>query len=335
MDHSKRLTLLGLGLGAATLTWFGRRAFAETTTYLYDVHGRLVRARYQNGSATTYCYDNAGNRTQVVRTSSLPSPFNQTIAITGTGAVNLRTLANTAGYTGAQDATIIFQVGSGVTISGAAGTSLSTNGGIAIDTGTWPGCGYLVSLTLQISGKVFGGGGAGGRGASGLLAGSSGGAGGDALYCRVPLTLVVNSGGELRAGGGGAGGGASWVNGLNASGGGGGGGGFPNGAAGAGGTGLPLGDPQDGATGNGGTQSSGGAGGAGGVTQPGTRVPGAGGNGGGAAANGTAGGSGSGSISGGWTKKAQGGGGLAGYAVRKNAQAVQVTNNGVISGTVG
>ncbi len=42
-------------------------AMAGTTTYKYDVHGRVVEIDYPDGSVIKYTYDNAGNRTQVTR----------------------------------------------------------------------------------------------------------------------------------------------------------------------------------------------------------------------------------------------------------------------------
>jgi YD repeat-containing protein len=41
--------------------------FAGTTTYKYDVQGRVVEIDYPNGAIVKYTYDNAGNRTQVTR----------------------------------------------------------------------------------------------------------------------------------------------------------------------------------------------------------------------------------------------------------------------------
>lgn len=234
--------------------------------------------------------------------------FNQNIAITGTGAVNLRTLADNAGYNGAQHAHITFTLASGVTITGGGG-SLGDAGGFAIDTGTWPTSTYTIALVLQISGTVLGGGGSGGAGNSG-----AGAAGGDAIYCRLPLPITVNSGGVVRAGGGGGGGGKQSSSPLFRFGGGGGGGGAPNGDGGEGGSG----NNADGSSGSAGTTGGGGAGGAAG----GAGAT-AGGAGGAFATAGTAGASGGGSS------------GAAGYAIRKNGNTVSVTNSGTITGTVG
>lgn len=151
-----------------------------------------------------------------------PSAFNATIdLVSSNSGVNLRTVADAAGYTGLSDATIAFEVESGVTITGLAG---APDGGIAIDTGTWPTGAYTIALTLTIKsgGIVRGGGGKGGNGSSGG-GGFIGGKGGDAVHARVPLTVNVNAGGELKSGGGGGGGGGGFVTGGGGGGGGGGG----------------------------------------------------------------------------------------------------------------
>jgi len=228
-----------------------------------------------------------------------PGAFSATINLTSGSAVNLRSLADAAGYTGNSNATVTFNVPNGVTVRGTAA------GGIGIDTGTWPTGSYTIALTLvvQSGGIVDGGGGDGGLGGFGNV----GGAGGDAIYVRVPMTggITINSGGIVRAGGGGGGGGLTTGTGGKI-GGGGGGGGAPNGNGGTGDTGWI----STGADGNAGTTSGGGSGGS-----PG------GGAGGGYAAAGTN------STNGG------GPGGAAGYAVRKNGFTVTVTNSGTMTGT--
>ncbi len=319
MRISRRALLLnGMAVGALGTALFRN---AEALEYDYDATGRLIRVEYDDGSVVTYSYDDAGNRTQVVR-SAPSSGFNETIQITGSSPVNLRTLANGAGYTGAQNATVVFQVGNGVTITGSAGAS-GAAGGVAIDSGTWPTGSHTIVLTLEVlnGGQVRGGGGGGGNGGgdtnSGGSAATNGGAGGDAIYCRLPMTVIVNSGGIVRAGGGGGRGGNENTWGFGESnGGGGGGGGAPNGAAGSGGVGgIVAGDPGDG--GNAGTTSGGGSGGAGGNAHGYFSPAQAGGNGGNFGA--------AGGLS----------GGAAGYAVRKNGHTVTVTNNGTITGTIG
>jgi hypothetical protein len=237
--------------------------------------------------------------------------------------VNLRTLANNAGYNGLQNATVTFQVASTTTVTGAAG---APNGGVAIDTGVWPSGSYTIALTLEVSGQVRGGGGAGGEGAE-TANGVAGGVGGDALFAQENIVVLVNAGGSIRGGGGGGGGGGAWV--RDPLGepvfffGGGGGGGFPNGIAG-------------GPNGSAGTSSGGGAGGPGQPGLPITRINGAGGAGGGAGAAGASGNIATGSGGpGDWSEMGAGIGGAPGFAIRKNGRTVTVTNNGTISGTVG
>ena len=232
-----------------------------------------------------------------------PSPINLT---SGT-AVNLRTLADAAGYTGHSDATITFNVPSGVTIRGL------NSGGIGIDTGSWPS-GYTITLTLvvQSGGVVDGGGGDGGSASYG-----SGSNGGDAIYCRIPMSVTINSGGIVRGGGGGGASGYGQVvrprltvpsDSDPFNGGGGGGGGRPNGAGGSGEAGYNGG--SNGTSGTTATTTTTGSAGSGYVS-------------GGAGGSFGAAGSSVGSTS----------GGAAGYAVRKNGNTVGVTNNGTMTGT--
>jgi YD repeat-containing protein len=239
--------------------------------------------------------------------------------VTGTGE-NLRTIANSNGYSGSSSANYTFVVGNAVTVTGAAG------GGVGIDTGTWPAG---VTLTLQVNsgGIVRGGGGNGGKGGgvSGTLLVSpvAGGAGGDAVQCHANIFITVSSGGTVQAGGGGGGGGGVVGGGTGGGPGGyaqdvpgsGGGGGAPNGAGGAGNIGYPAGSSSPGSAG---TTTGGGAGGT-------TDLPGGGGGtyatAGSAGANGNA--------------KPGAAGGAAGYAIRKNGTGCTVTNGGTVTGTVG
>ncbi|MBL8546153.1 MAG: RHS repeat protein [Hyphomonadaceae bacterium] len=325
MQRNRRSALVHL---AASGLAFGLapKAFADTTQYRYDAQGRLVLVIFQDGSSVAYAYDAAGNRTQVVRSATTPADtFTATVQIPGGAGVNLRTLANTAGYAADKHANVTFQLASNLTVTGAAG---SPNGGVAIDSGDWPITLYQVTLALEISGKAYGGGGAGGTGAV-LGDGTAGGTGGDAIYCRLPMSVIVNSGGEVRSGGGGGGGGGGRTRTLDPAFdrvGGGGGGGFPNGAGGAKGAAVLDGVDTPAANGSAGTTSGGGAGGAGEASGGGAGRP-----GGGAGAAGTAGTPGSGAG----TTKTSGAGGAAGYAVRKNGFTVPVTNNGTITGTQG
>lgn len=326
MTQSRR-SLLAHSSALLAATLYPSLALAQT--YQYDPLGRLTRLTFSDGRFVVYSYDAAGNRTVVIHSDG--STFTATLQVTGTGPANLRSIANAAGYANAQNVNITFQVGAAVTISGASG------GGIGIDTGLWPSDVLNVSLALQVSGKVYGGGGSGGSGA-GSSAASVPGNGGDAIYCRENMSVTVNSGGQVKGGGGGGGGGASWVRTIGgepyAFNGGGGGGGFPNGAGGPEG----AGDQDVSQPGANGTTSGGGAGGAAGNCGPGPssgRINGAGGAGGGAATAGAIGGnvSGSGGL-GTWTANNNAGGGSPGYAIRKNGKTVSVTNNGTISGTV-
>lgn len=225
-----------------------------------------------------------------------PSGFSATINLTSGAAVNLRSVADANGYTGLSDATITFNVPNGVTIRGL------SHSGIGIDSGTWPTTSYTITLALvvQSGGIVDGGGGDGGS-----ASGADGIAGGDAIYCRTPMSVTINAGGTVRAGGGGGGGGLTTGIGSKI-GGGGGGGGAPNGSAGTGDEGYA----STGADGSDGTTSGGGSAGS----------PGGGAGGGFATA-------GSNSSNGG------GHGGAAGYAVRKNGLAVTVSNSGTMTGT--
>ncbi len=315
----------GLLLGAGVV----ESAYAQDATYHYDALGRLARVTYAGGRFVVYGYDAAGNRFEVVRSDG--TTYSATLQLTGTGPVNLRAVANAAGYNGAQHATITFQVGAAITLMG------DSNGGICVDTGVWSSYALTIALTLQVSGKVYGGGGSGGLG-GGSSDGLVGGNGGDAIYCRENINVTVNAGGQIKAGGGGGGGGGSWIRTVNGEpihyNGGGGGGGFPNGAGGPEGPGdVDVSNP-----GAFGTTSSGGAGGTGGASGPGGsgRINGAGGAGGAAAAVGLLGGGPTGSGgTGTWTNTGSGQGGQPGYAIRKNGKTVNVTNNGTISGSTG
>ncbi len=327
--------------GSSTLSWTSSNATTASIDNgvgsVTPVAGGSVQVSPSSTTIYTLTLSGPGGQTTLQATVTVTGGgFNQTIQITGTGPVNLRTLADNAGYNGAQNATITFQLASNVTISGATG---GPNGGRGIDTGVWPSGSFSIALTLQVTGKVRGGGGGVGGGGG---AGQAGGAGGDAIYCQENLTVVVNAGSEVRAGGGGGGGGGAWSRTIidgegnpetTTWNGGGGGGGFPNGA------GAPEGfaDNDVSNPGANGTTSGGGAGGTAGASTPGgaNRINGAGGNGGGTAAAGAAGANatGSGGI-GTWFANSPGAAGQPGWAIRKNGKTVNVTNNGTISGTV-
>lgn len=329
-------TTIGSG-GSSTLSWTSSGATSASIDQgvgaVTPVSGGSVQVSPASTTIYTLTLTGAGGQRQYQATVTVGGGFNQTIQITGSGPVNLRSLANAAGYNGAQDAAITFQLGSSVAIVGAGGAA-NAAGGHAIDTGAWPSGPSTIALTLEISGKVYGGGGGGGAGA-GSGAALTGAAGGDAIYAQEDLAVIVNSGGEVKAGGGGGGGGGSWRRTFGGEAtnwnGGGGGGGFPNGA------GAPegSGDIDVSNAGANGTSSGGGAGGAGGAGFPATRINGAGGNGGDAASAGAGGANVTGSGgTGTWTANKLGSGGQPGYAIRKNGKTVTVTNNGTISGAV-
>lgn len=224
-------------------------------------------------------------------------PSSLVLTVPSGGPVNLRSLAT--GYS--NQSSVTFNLLSGSTVTGGAG------GGAAIDTGSWPAG---VTLALNVSGTVRGGGGNGGNGGSGTsFLPTAGGAGGDAIRCNANFAITVT--GTVQSGGGGGGGAGGAVAPGVVIGGGGGGGGAPNGLGGVGGNGGG-GGPTGGA-GSPGTTSGGGAGGAGSAPP--------GGAGGTYATNGTGGGNNGAPP------------GFAGYAVRKNG--TTCTLNGSVTGTVG
>jgi len=165
-------------------------ALAGSTQYHYDDLGRLISATYPDGSTVTYQYDLAGNRTQSVTTTS--SGSSSFITINVTAAANLRTLANSNGYSGSSTASYRFVVPAGTVIMGGA------DGGTAIDTGAWPSG---VTLQLVVDGNVYGG---GGRGGNGGWDASSGGSGGTGIDVHAPIAITIT--GEVDGGGGGGGG---------------------------------------------------------------------------------------------------------------------------------
>lgn len=208
---------------------------------------------------------------------------------------NLRTLADQAGYTGQSPASFAFVVPAKTNILGSQG------GGHGIDTGEWP---TGVDLWLIVDGNVYGGGGDGGNGGD-IPGASEGGRGGDAIFARAPIHIIITDKGSVKAGGGG-GGGANG-GGLGGSGGG---GGFPNGREGAAGSASNPSDQynQVGNKGRIGTIAGGGAGGS----------------------KGNPGGDGGNAGMAGQSTGRPGGG--AGNAVRKNDHAVKIVNYGQIIG---
>lgn len=288
-----------------------RDAYNASTTYYINndvtYNGGMYRALQDNFSGQAPSGTNNNNAYWAVIAApgeagapgTPPSAFNATINLTSGAAVNLRTVANANGYTGASDATVTFKVPNAVVCRGLSGA------GLGIDSGTWPIGSYSISVALVVEsgGIVDGGGGIGGQGGTYPDGGGPASGGGDAIYCRLPMTITINSGGTVRAGSGGFNGGTA----TNAGGGGpftdyynggaGGNGGFPNGAGGTGGLGtlvdnegyvVDYAPAYNGASGSTGTTAG---------------TP---------AANNHA---------------------TAGYAVRKNGYTVTVTNNGTMNGT--
>jgi hypothetical protein len=232
------------------------------------------------------------------------------VTVPSGGPVNLRTLANSNGYT--NQTSVTFNLPSGSTVTGGAG------GGVAIDTGSWSG----TALTLNVAGTVRGGGGNGGNGGTWPSTGSAGGNGGDAITCHAPITISVS--GAVQAGGGGGGGGGSATfnagpAGTGNTGGNGGGGGAPNGNGGSGGSSSLT---SAGIAGSPGTTAGGGS--------PGNGSSNPAGGAGGTYAN--AGGAGTPPVSSG-SYSMGGVGGAAGYAVRTNGTGCTASGN--ITGTVG
>ena len=76
-------------LAGALVVWAAAlSSYAGTTTYTYDVHGRLTTVATPNGaldqSITTNAYDNAGNRQSVVVTAVEATPPNPPTNLTAT-----------------------------------------------------------------------------------------------------------------------------------------------------------------------------------------------------------------------------------------------------------
>ncbi|WP_416391612.1 RHS repeat protein [Alloalcanivorax xenomutans] len=305
----------------------------NAATYSYDALGRVTAIQYENGTQVTYQYDAMGNRTEVAVVQGDEEPeeevFVSIITIRsakGRPAINLRSLANKNGYDGTKKARITFVVLASYMVRGSEGTASFPNGGVAIDTGTWPKS-LKHELTLRVWGKVYGGGGAGADAVFGtsLL---GGGKGGTAIVMRSDLDVIIESRGEVKAGGGGGGSGAGtnsnnvpplsnpW---YNAHGGGGGGGGFPNGKGGDAST-VNL-----ATSGGDGTISGGGQGGKALKTGRQPTPYGRGGNGGGAGQAGARG-----QTS--WDGRTGGAGGAPGAALVSNGNNYTLTNRGVLVG---
>ncbi len=289
-----------------------------TESFAYDELGRLIQIGHGDGSTVDQVFDAAGNRLTVVGTKTppvdpdppTPVTFERTLALSPSSGqtVDLRAVANAAGYNGQQPAKIIFDVPAGVAI-------IAAPGGAALVSGEWPTGAYTIDVALKVTGQIYGGGGTGGTGAGGQgPAAGAGTTGGDAIVAQAPMNIEVLPGGVIAGGGGGGGGGAesprlSPI--IGPKPGGGGGGGFPNGAGGA----------SSAPTVNSGLPGTAAGGGAGGISIP-TGPSGKGGNGGAAGSPGEAGQA---TPS---TESSAGVGGAPGFAIRKNGHAVTVTNSG-------
>jgi hypothetical protein len=244
-------------------------------------------------------------------------PSDETTGDTTDESAVIENLADTSDY-----AVGMFVRGTGIP-NGAKIASVDSSSQITLDTAaTASGSGvaltvYTIIITVDLSGRIQGRGGAGGKGGpytgSASNPGNPGGTGGPALRTRYPINLISEDG-EIFAGGGGGGGGGN--NTLAEAGGGGGGGG----AGTLGGSGGPAsGGSNQGSPGVTGTADAGGSGGAAGSGS--TRV---GGTGGAPGGNGSAG-VGSGAQHG-------GAGGLRGVAIDGLSYVFNVGTQGDIRG---
>lgn len=127
----------------------------------------------------------------------------QILSVSGGYDVNLRSLANSAGYDGREKVQI--------TITG--GCFASSTGAYALNTGSWPAG---AKVEVIIDGGVIGAGGGGGGGGYSTGGGSGGGGGGPAVYVTSmtgggTITITIRNGYVYGGGGGGGGGGGAMV----------------------------------------------------------------------------------------------------------------------------
>lgn len=202
--------------------------------------------------------------------------FSFTISTSFTTTQDLRSLALSAGWNGADP--VVATIASGVTIRGASGAG-GGNGASVVPYGSNNVTGSAGSTGLTVSGSfpagvslinngiIYGGGGGGGGGGS-TGGGGSGGAGGAGLLVSVAVSITNNN--VIAGGGGGGAGNNAWGTGGIVRSGGGGGGGAVYGQYGSGGNWEGI----DGGPGGSGTQTTGGGGG---YSDQGFNVGGAGG----------------------------------------------------------
>lgn len=192
-----------------------------------------------NAVAVCYLVDNSTEAgTWIVENKQGSVSSAQTIAVDEftiqfgpgqTRQVNIRTMCNQLGYTGANPARVHVFVGpQGSATVGVVGSNSPSN--VAMDTGTFP-AGSMILLTVLDNGYITGRGGRGGSGApitGGTVSSPQSGSitvagdGGDGLYVRTD-TVLYNHG---RIQGGGGGGSGSGVSGSRSGHGGGGGAGY-------------------------------------------------------------------------------------------------------------
>lgn len=180
--------------------------------YMATVNHTAVNENRPSGTANANSFWDVLSAPGGTGNNATPPPsLNTVITIPGgEGMVNLRSLADALGYTGQQNADLLFRVNpaSQNVRYGMRGEE-GQPGGIAIDTGVWP-TEWTTKLTLDINGVVYGGGGGGGKGGS-YGAGQDGGVGGDCIFMRhdLYLTGTHNGIGKIYGGCGGGGGGGS------------------------------------------------------------------------------------------------------------------------------
>ena len=66
MPTTKHTTRFIIAAAATAAVALAGSATAGTTTYKYDVLGRVTEVHYSDGSWVAYTYDATGNRTQVI-----------------------------------------------------------------------------------------------------------------------------------------------------------------------------------------------------------------------------------------------------------------------------